>query len=260
MGGPARKAAFDSARRVHDNCGIEGRPPMSRKVRAVDHRRWRGAASGRAGVRGLAVAYPPALPADPGPHPGRGTGRPGGSPAGPLRGAARLCAHRRGPVLRPGLRARPGPLLADGVLAADQLRAPVRAVRQVHPGDRQVPAHPGRVPRGPAGVRAAVPGHAPLPGGLRRRGQRLHPEAPARPPGAGVRPAEAAGGQGAHRALDPGGLHRLGQDDGLRPGRQTTKPNALHLDVLRVGRPQVLGLLTSPPTAPTCRTRSTRRN
>ncbi len=62
--------------------------------------------------------------------------------------------------------------------------------------------------------------HPPLPGRVRRRGQRLPAVAPPGRHLAGVQPARAAGTRLHARAVDGGGLAGLVEGDGLGPGRQ----------------------------------------
>ena len=95
------------------------------------------------------------------------------------RGVPQIYADRPTDLVpRPGLRARPGPLLRDGLAAARHGRAALRARRpeRGRAARRQGRPHP-RAGAGSPSRRAAAPGRAGdprVPPRLRRRGQRLH--------------------------------------------------------------------------------------
>ena len=86
----------------------------------------------------------------------------------------------------PGLRARPGPLLRDGLPTTPRRRAALGAVRRVPGRDRRLRPDPGLAPGRRAGAGAARPVDPALSRRVRRRCQRL-PERPlGRGPVAGV--------------------------------------------------------------------------
>ena len=86
---------------------------------------------------------------------------------------AHLCRHHRGPLSRPRIRARAGPLLPDGLLATHLLRATVGDVRVEPDRHRPVPANHGvgSPRRGP--VSTGVARDAADPRQLRQRCQRV---------------------------------------------------------------------------------------
>ena len=146
----------------------------------------------------------------------------GGYRARPLRRAAHLRRQRRGCVFRARLRPRPGPLVADGNEPAHRQRTPVRGAGPGDAGRRQVPAHPGRAPRGRGHAEIIERGNTQPARRVCGRGQRV-PGATLGPLAAGV-PAH----RGQARALAERRFPRLGQDDGLGPGRQLAHRVAAH--------------------------------
>ena len=122
-------------------------------------------------VRGL--DDPPVVPAARGAagraradEPGRRAPRRARDPDGVRRHAGRL-------VLRSGIRARPGPVLGDGLPPARHVGPPRRVVRPGPGGHRRVHPHDGLAPGRAAGTAAAGPGDAAQPPVVRRRGERL---------------------------------------------------------------------------------------
>ena len=210
-------------------------------------------AAGPAGRGGAAAGQRHGLrhPAEDGLPQGQRHGQParpagaGGDPAGQVRRAPHLRQERGGPVLRAGVRARPGPLLADGVRAPDGRGPPVRAVRQEAPGNGHLPAHARPDARGAGGVPAARRRDPEVPGRLRGRGQRLHPREEARRAGPGVLAAETDRHRLPGRGVEAGAQPDLGQADVLeligQPGPRTPVSGP-HPD----GRPARPGRLLRP--------------
>ncbi len=138
---------------------------------------------------------------------------------GPLRRAPHHGAVGGGPVLRPGLRSRPGPLLADGDEPPHGKRRARRAFRRQAQGHRRLSADNGLPADGGPRVRDARRGHQARRGRVRGRRQRLHLDQEAPPAGPRVRAAAPAGGQGEDQAVDRRRHRGLGQDDEREPRR-----------------------------------------
>ncbi len=152
-------------------------------------------------------------PADRGHHHPRRAGRGGDRPAGRRRGAAALRRHRRGPLLRPGVRPGPGPVLRDGRATPHHRGPALGALRSGDARDRQGGPGDGVAPGRRAGGRPARPEGGGVPRGVQRRGQRL-PRGPlAQRAVAGVHPARArpgstTGSRGGHRRTRSPGSRR----------------------------------------------------
>ena len=121
------------------------------------------------------------------------------------------------PLLRPGLRARAGPVLGDGLPPPRHRRPGRRAVRGVPGRDRRLRPHAGLARHRRAGVRTARPGLPRLLRGVRARRERLPRHPRRRRPLARVRRARAAE-PGVHpRAVDARRLHRVAEGHGVGP-------------------------------------------
>ena len=143
------------------------------------------------------------------------------------RGAARrprdpaaVRRERDRPLLRPGLRAGPGPVLRDGLPPPRDGGPDQRAARPEHGRDRHVHPHHGLAPRRRPGVRTARARDAVLPRLLQRRRQRL-PQGPFGDRALrGVHRARARRSGLRARAVVRGRLPGLAQGDGVGPPRQ----------------------------------------
>ncbi len=127
--------------------------------------------------------------------------------------------HRR-PVLRPGLRARAGSLLRDGLPPPRDQRTRRRDVRRIAGGDGCLPADSGLARRRRAGGRGDGRHDPRLLRGLRRGCERLPRLALGRGALPGIRRHRHAEPGVRSRAVGAGRFRRLAQGDGLGPPRQ----------------------------------------
>ena len=167
----------------------------------------------------------------------------------------------RGPLLRAGVRPRAGPVLGDGLPAAPDERAALRAVRGVAGAHRHLPADARLAARRRAGGRGPLPDDPDVLRVLRGRGERLPRRSSRRGPLARTRPARAAEPGLRARAVGARGLRRLAEGDGLGSGLERGRRGGARSRGAVPRRRRVRGALPGLPLrrapGPTTRSRAT---